>query len=51
MVKQTISQCREAYTTPLCEATGTAPSELLCQSPDVNQENFGGFDPFDGWDA
>ena len=37
--------CAGGYVAPAAEAC----EELLCQSPQINQEEFGGFTPYDHW--
>ena len=41
--------CAGGYVAPAAEACEAVCSELLCQSPQINQEEFGGFTPYDPW--
>ncbi len=41
--------CAGNYVAPAAEICETLCSELLCQSPQVNQEEFGGFTPYNPW--
>ena len=48
LLKQIVS-VRMTYSTPSCEAVDFDCLDLLCQSPGVNNEEFGGFEPYDPW--
>ncbi|MBR0029692.1 MAG: hypothetical protein IJP93_06370 [Bacteroidales bacterium] len=41
--------CRRVYSAPAAEICESLCSELLCQSPQFDNEEFGGFQPYDPW--
>lgn len=49
MKKVFINVCDGNYTAPAAEICEALCSDLLCDSPQFNQEEFGGFTPYDPW--
>ena len=49
MLLNQIVTSRMTYSTPSCEAVDFDCLDILCQSPVVDNEEFGGFEPYDPW--